>query len=249
MEHGSASIELKNVSFRYGQQDPLILKDVNLRIEVGESVAIVGPSGCGKSTLLKILAGLVEPTTGEVLVNGVRLRRLVRYRAMLGVVMQDDQLFAGSIAENISFFDDRPDMDRVTACAYDAAVHEDVAEMPMGYGTLIGDMGTVLSGGQKQRVLLARALYRQPVVLLLDEATSHLDLEREKAVNNALRAYQVTRIVIAQRPETIQASDRVVRFAGGRVVAAARSADLAPIPEIHVPHPATRSRRLGSSHS
>ena len=217
--HHPVTIELRNVSYRYGEQEPFVLKDVSLRIEAGESVAIVGPSGCGKSTLLKVLAGLVRPTTGEVLIDGKPLDQvgLESYRAMLGVVMQDDQLFAGSLADNICFFSDRPDPERIIACSKLAAVHDDIVAMPMGFGTLIGDMGTVLSGGQKQRVLLARALYRAPSILLLDEATSHLDVERERAVNDALRDSLLTRIIIAHRPETIAASDRVVELVDGCV--------------------------------
>jgi ATP-binding cassette subfamily B protein RaxB len=129
---------------------------------------------------------------------------------MIGVVMQDDQLFAGSVADNICFFDDRPDLRRIEECAKLAAVHDEIASMPMGFNTLIGDMGTVLSGGQKQRVLIARALYRQPRLLLLDEATSHLDVAGEKAVNTAVRNTQLTRIIIAHRPETIRSADRVI---------------------------------------
>jgi len=153
-------------------------------------------------------------------VNGhpLALMGVERYRSMLGVVMQDDQLFAGSIAGNICFFSERPDLKRVEECARLAAVHEDIAAMPMGYQTLIGDMGTVLSGGQKQRILIARALYRQPSILLLDEATSHLDVGRESEVNAAIRATRMTRIVIAHRPETIRTSDRVIVFDRGRVV-------------------------------
>lgn len=139
-----------------------MLDGVDLHIEPGESVAIVGPSGGSKSTLFKILSGLLLPTEGEVLINGEPLARLgmEKYRAMLGMVMQDDQLFAGSIADNISFFSEQPDLERIESCARKAAVHDDIAAMPMSYDTLIGDMGTVLSGGQKQRVLIARALYR-----------------------------------------------------------------------------------------
>jgi ATP-binding cassette subfamily B protein RaxB len=220
--HLPASIELRNVSYRYSEQEPYVLQDVSLRIEAGESVAIVGPSGCGKSTLLKVIAGLVAPTNGKVLVNSIPLDQigLESYRAMLGVVMQDDQLFAGSLADNISFFSERPDPERIIACAKLSAVHEDIVAMPMGFGTLIGDMGTVLSGGQKQRVLLARALYRSPSILLLDEATSHLDVAREKAVNDALRGSRLTRIIIAHRPETIAASDRIIRLEEGRVLPA-----------------------------
>ncbi|MFC4171100.1 peptidase domain-containing ABC transporter [Microvirga sp. GCM10011540] len=217
------TIELRNVSFRYNEQDPWVLDNVNLRIEARESVAIVGPSGGGKSTLLKLLAGLIKPCHGEILIDGEPLARigLENYRAMIGVVMQDDQLFAGSIADNISFFSEQPDIDRIMLCAKQAAVHDDIAAMPMGYATLIGDMGTVLSGGQKQRVVIARALYRQPGILLLDEATSHLDVEREKTVNAAFRAMGITRIVIAHRPETIRMSGRVIVLEQGKLRAGA----------------------------
>ena len=222
-----AAIDLRNLRFRYGESDPWVLDGIDCRFEAGEFVAIVGPSGCGKTTLLKVLASLFEPTAGEMLVNGTPLSQVgvERYRAMIGVVMQDDQLFAGSIADNISFFSEQPDQERIKACARQAAVHDDIMDMSMGYNTLIGDMGTVLSGGQKQRVLIARALYRQPVMLLLDEATSHLDVGREKAVSDALRSSQVTRIIVAHRPETIMSADRIVTIEGGKVVSDRRNGD------------------------
>ena len=214
------AVEVRNLRFRYSENDPWILDGVNFRVEAGETVAIVGPSGCGKTTLLKILASLLQPSQGEILVDDEPLARIgtARWRSMIGVVMQDDQLFAGSIADNISFFSERPDRDRVEQCARLAAVHEDILAMPMTYNTLIGDMGTVLSGGQKQRVLIARALYRQPSLLLMDEATSHLDLAAEKAVGAAIRATRVTRIIVAHRPETIRSTDRVITLdqGGGR---------------------------------
>ncbi|MHB2206478.1 peptidase domain-containing ABC transporter [Methylobacterium sp. CM6257] len=233
------SVELRHVSFRYGEHEPWILDNVSLRIEAGESVAIVGPSGGGKSTLLKILSGLVAPTHGEILINGEPMTRigLQNYRSMLGVVMQDDQLFAGSIADNISFFAEQPDLPRIVECAKLAAVHSDIIQMPMGYSTLIGDMGTVLSGGQKQRVLIARALYRRPGILMLDEATSHLDVDRERAVNAALSAAHVTRIVIAHRPETIRASGRIITLRDGRV-SSLRTDETDGGVELHLP-PAT----------
>ena len=219
-ERKPVSIEVRNLRLRYSENDPWVLDGINFRVEPGESVAIVGSSGCGKTTLLKVLASLLQPTQGEVLVDGEPLLRLgvERYRSMIGVVMQDDELFAGSIADNISFFAERPDHEFIVQCAKLAAVHEDILAMPMGYSTLIGDMGTVLSGGQKQRVLIARALYYQPTMLLLDEATSHLDIEREKEVNAAIRAARVTRIVVAHRPETIRSSDRVIGLDKGKVV-------------------------------
>jgi ATP-binding cassette subfamily B protein RaxB len=213
------SIEVRDLRYRYSDNDPWVLDGVSFRVEPGETVAIVGPSGCGKTTLLKLLAGLNAPSEGELRVQGEPLTRLgaERWRSMIGVVMQDDQLFAGSIADNISFFDEQPDYRRIEACAKMAAIHQDIQAMPMGYSSLIGDMGTTLSGGQKQRVLIARALYRQPSVLLLDESTSHLDVNAEKAVNTAIRATQITRIVVAHRPETIRSCDRVIALDKGKV--------------------------------
>ena len=217
----AVAIEARDVSFRYGPGERAVLDGISFRIEAGESVAIAGPSGCGKTTLLKLLAGLLEPTSGTILVNGEPLARLgpETWRGMTGVVMQDDSLFAGSIADNIAFFAPDADLGRIEAAARAAAVHDDIAAMPMGYGTLIGDMGTALSGGQKQRVLLARALYRRPGVLLLDEATSHLDVARERAVNETLQALRMTRIVVAHRTETILAAERVITLDAGRIAA------------------------------
>ena len=205
-------IEVRHLNFRYAATDPLVLQHVDLKIEAGEAVAIVGPSGCGKTTLLKILVGLLTPTEGDVLIGGISLSRLgvQSYRRMIGAVMQEDQLFTGSIAENISFFAQEPDQDWIKACTQLAAIHQDIVAMPMGYRTLIDDMGTVLSRGQKQRLLLAQALYKRPKLLFLDEATSHLDVQRERLSNDAIKQLKVTRIMIAHRPETIAAADRVI---------------------------------------
>jgi ATP-binding cassette subfamily B protein RaxB len=213
-------IELKNVSFRYGDTDALLIDGVNLRVEAGESIAIVGPSGGGKTTLIKLMLGLLQPTSGSIEIGGVPLARLglARYRNAVACVMQDDQLFAGSIAENICFFDPQPDRERIGECAKLASVHADILAMPMKYNTLVGDMGTVFSGGQKQRILLARALYRAPKILFLDEATSHLDVSRERSVNEAVRGLALTRVIVAHRSETIASADRVIVLSGGRVV-------------------------------
>ncbi len=213
------AIEVKGLCFRYAETEPFVLSEVNLRIEAGESVAIVGASGCGKTTLVKLLLGLLQPSQGVIEVGGVPLPRLglERYRTAVASVMQDDQLFAGSIAENVCFFDPQPDYERIERCARLAAVHEDILAMPMRFNTLVGDMGTVLSGGQKQRILLARALYREPSILVLDEATSHLDVARERTVNEAVRGLNLTRIIVAHRPETIASADRAIVLAGGRV--------------------------------
>jgi ATP-binding cassette subfamily B protein RaxB len=207
----SAAVELRNVSFRYSEFDPLILDKVNIRIEAGESVAITGPSGCGKSTLLKLVLGLLKPTEGEIFVGEVDIARTgLNYRDAIGAVMQNDDLFTGSIADNICFFDPDRDAGRIEHCARTAAIDADIQSMPMRYNTLIGEVGTTLSGGQKQRVLLARALYKQPRILILDEATSHLDMVRERSVSDAVRGLALTRIIVAHRAETIATAGRVV---------------------------------------
>ena len=212
-----ASLELCNVSFRYAEGEPWILKNCSLRIEAGESVAIVGPSGCGKSTLVKIALGLLQPTEGEVRFGGIDIRKLglETYRSWVGAVMQDDQLFAGSIADNISFFDPDATPARIETAARLAAIHDDIMAMPMAYQSLVGDMGSSLSGGQKQRVVLARALYRQPKLLVLDEATSHLDMDREQQVSNAVEWLKITRLVVAHRPETIRKAKKILSLNNG----------------------------------
>ncbi len=213
-------IEVDGLGFRYAPGEPWVLRNCSLAIEAGESVAIIGPSGCGKTTLLKLLLGLLQPCEGEVRVGGVPLSKLDMdaYRRVIGAVMQDDQLFAGSVSDNIAFEDERWDEDRVREAARQAAVHDDISAMPMGYNSLIGDMGTSLSGGQRQRVILARALYRNPRLLFLDEATSHLDVDRERLVNDAVRKLDLTRVIIAHRPETIASADRVLVMHAGAVV-------------------------------
>jgi ATP-binding cassette subfamily B protein RaxB len=211
---------VRNLSFRYADSEPFVLKDLNLSVPAGQCIAIAGASGCGKTTLLKLVLGLLEPTEGEILVGGIPLKQLglANFRKMLGTVMQNDQLFAGSIVDNICFFDAQPDQERVRECAAIAAIHNEIMKMPMNYNTLIGDIGSGLSGGQKQRILLARAMYRQPRILLLDEATSHLDVWNEQLVNAAIKDISMTRILVAHRPETIAMADRVVVMKRGRIV-------------------------------
>jgi ATP-binding cassette subfamily B protein RaxB len=220
-------IELRGARFRYADNEADVLQGVNLAIEPGESVAIVGPSGCGKTTLLKLMLGIHAPQAGEVRVGGLPLAQLglAQWRNMVGTVMQDDALLAGSVIDNISFFDAMPDFDWVAECARMAAVHDEIEAMPMGYHTLIGDLGASLSGGQKQRLLLARALYKRPQVLLLDEATSALDVDRERVVNQHIRKLNLTRVIVAHRPETIASASRVVVLHEGRV-----SQDLRSVP-------------------
>ncbi|QGU89498.1 peptidase domain-containing ABC transporter [Erwinia sorbitola] len=216
-------VSVTDLSFRYAETEPWILENCSFEIAPGESVAIVGGSGEGKTTLAKLLLGLLKPEQGTIEVGGVEIRKqgLLAHRERIGCVMQDDILFAGSVADNISFFDATPDQTRVELAALYAQIHEDIIDMPMGYQTLVGDMGSSLSGGQVQRVLLARALYRQPEILILDEASSHLDIERERLINQAIKQMDVTRIIIAHRAETIRSADRVIVIEKGK----ARSQD------------------------
>jgi ATP-binding cassette subfamily B protein RaxB len=205
-------IELRNVAFRYAETEPLILENIDLTIEPGQFITVMGPSGGGKTTLVKIMLGLFEPTSGEVLIDGTPLSVIGprAYREQVGAVMQEDQLLSGSVADNICLFDHTFDQESMFECARIARIHEEIMAMPMAYNTLIGDMGSSLSGGQKQRVLLARALYRQPKILFLDESTAHLDVENERHINESLRSLAITRISVAHRPDMMTGADQLV---------------------------------------
>ncbi len=203
-------VEVRNLSFRYAEGEPFVFENISFKIAAGDYVAITGPSGCGKTTLLKIMLGLMPPTHGEILIDGTPLAVIGNeaFRDSIGVVMQDDYLLSGTIADNICFFAESHDFDHMQRCARLAGIHDDIAQMPMAYNSLIGDMGTSLSGGQRQRVLLARALYRKPRLLFMDEGTSNLDLATEKRVSTAIQGLGLTRIIIAHRPETIATASR-----------------------------------------
>jgi ATP-binding cassette subfamily B protein RaxB len=213
------SIEFKNASFRYGDGERWVVKDLSLTIEAGDAVALVGRSGCGKSTLFKLMLGLLEPTEGSIRIGGIDIRQLgpQTIRNMVGVVMQDDQLMAGSLSENIACFEPGADQGRIEDAAKQANIHKTILNMPMGYQTLISEMGSGLSGGQKQRLLLARALYKQPMILALDEATSHLDLHGEQHVVFNLRSTSMTRVVIAHRRETVAMVSRIIHLEQGTI--------------------------------
>jgi len=204
-------LTLENVSFRYSDDGPAILNNINLELEAGASIAITGPSGAGKTTLMKIMLGLLQPTSGRVLLDGKDINQLglKNYRKQIAAVMQQDTLLAGSIADNISFFDPQPNLLKIEQCARLASIHEDIDKMTMGYNSLVGDMGSNLSGGQVQRILLARALYQSPSVLFMDEATSHLDKDNEAKISEQIQHLPMTRIMIAHRQETIKMADEV----------------------------------------
>lgn len=212
-------VSLANIRYAYAADQSDVLTGINLTIPAGQRVALVGESGCGKTTLIKILLGLLPPTAGEVLADGVSLSQfgMLAYRRSIAAVMQEDQLFTGSIADNIALFDPNADIKAIGDCARQAAILDDITSMPMGFDTLIGDMGSTLSGGQKQRILLARALYARPALLVLDEGTAHLDSATEAVINSTLRDLQITIISVAHRDATILAADRVITIASGTV--------------------------------
>ncbi|WP_028111428.1 peptidase domain-containing ABC transporter [Ferrimonas kyonanensis] len=214
--HGRLTVE--GVSFSYGDAVP-VLQEVSLVIEPGECIAIVGASGEGKSTLMKLMLGLLSPVSGRICLDGVDINTLglTRYRRQIAAVMQNDTLFSGSVADNITFFDPEPNLLKMQKCAQLAAIDSEIRGFPMGYDSLVGDMGNQFSGGQMQRILLARALYQEPSVLFLDEATSHLDLDNETQISQQISKLPITRIIVAHRPETIRHADRVFALESGRV--------------------------------
>ncbi|HEY9027845.1 MAG TPA: peptidase domain-containing ABC transporter [Burkholderiaceae bacterium] len=219
-------LTLSGVSFRHAPDAPWTLQEASLDIAPGDFVAITGASGGGKTTLLRVMLGLLEPEHGSVAIDGLDIGRYGkgRYRDRIAAVLQNDVLFSGSIVENICAFDPMPDMAWIEECARMAGLADAIAAMPMGYRTLVGDMGALLSGGQQQRLFLARALYRRPRILFLDEATSHLDVAKEREINASVAALGITRIVFAHRLETIRAAHVVYRLAEGRLVRQAREA-------------------------
>ncbi|MET1254821.1 peptidase domain-containing ABC transporter [Aliikangiella maris] len=204
-------VELVNVGFKYSETDDFVFRNISLKIEQGESVAIVGDSGCGKTTLLKIILGLIKPTEGEIFIDGINIKKWDKksLRKQFGTVMQEDCLFAGSIKENISFFDEKVNFRNVQIAAFKACILKDINEMPMGFESLVGEMGSTLSGGQKQRIYLARALYKKPSMLIMDEATSHLDSKNERLINKQLKNLNLTKIFIAHRSETINSANKI----------------------------------------
>ena len=213
------TLRVEDVAFAYGSDGPTVLDGVEMSVGAGERVAITGVSGSGKTTLMNILVGLYRPDKGGVFVDGIPLETfgLRNYRSQIGVVLQDDQVFNGTVAENISLFDPEEDRERVVEVARQAMIHDEIAAFTMGYESPVGEGGAALSGGQRQRVMLARALYGNPRILFMDEGMANLDVALERRVVESLAGLGLTTVVVAHRPETIRAADRIFEVDNGGV--------------------------------
>ena len=213
-------VTVKNLSFRYGEQAPMVVQDVSLDIPPGTAVALVGPSGSGKSTLLNLLAGMAKPVAGDIAYDGRPLHEmdLRGVRQQIGIVPQHPFIFGGTLRENVALASPGATLDRIAHATKVACLHDDVSQMPMGYDTVISDGGASLSGGQRQRVAIARAVLRDPTLMLLDEATSALDNSTEAKVIAGLEKLRCTRITVAHRLSTVRNADLIVVMDKGRVV-------------------------------
>lgn len=213
-------IALECVSFRYSANAPLAVSDVSVTIEPGNFVALVGPSGAGKTTLANLIVGLYEPSVGRVLYDGCDLRQLdySSLRQQFGVVNQQAHFFGSTVRDNIAIANPTLSMGKITKAARQAQIHKEIAVMPMGYDTVLGDNAASLSGGQRQRLALARALADEPKILILDEATSNLDTATERRIQETLSSLSCTRIVIAHRLSTVRDADLILVMHGGRIL-------------------------------
>ena len=225
------SVTLENVSYSYPGIATPVLKDINLNIAAGEIIAIVGPSGSGKSTLMKVMAGLPQPDTGSLKVDGTDVQQLGerQYRDACAGVLQTDQLLSGTIMDNITLFDDEVDHERLHRAGRMARIDQFIQSLPMGYNSLIGDMGSIMSSGQGQRILLARAFYKKPRVLFLDEATANLNLETELAILEEIRAMKITVVFITHRSAPLAIATQVFSCTSGRLATVDRESATPPL--------------------
>ena len=219
VEKLEGSVSLRNVKFSYEEDAPLVLNGIDLEIGRGEYIGIVGSSGCGKSTLLKLLLGFETPNAGQICYDGKDMRSLNKrqLRKNLGVVLQNGQLIAGSIMENITITAPKAGMREVNEVIRAVGLEKDIEQMPMGLQTMLSENSGTISGGQKQRILIARAIINKPAILIMDEATSALDNLTQAHVCSNLDRMNVTRIVIAHRLSTIKNCDRIIVLDKGRI--------------------------------
>lgn len=212
-ENIKGEIEIKNLYFKYAGKEEYLFENLNLKIKAGESVVFTGESGCGKTTLMKIIAGLIQPEKGDIIIDGMNIKDigLDNYRKKIGLLLQNEnQLYSGTIEDNITLFDEKFLLEDVQEATKKACIHEDIINLKMRYKTILGDLGNMFSGGQEQRLILARTLYRKPKILFIDEGTSALDLDLEKRIIENLKKEKMTRISIAHREESKKLADRII---------------------------------------
>lgn len=207
-------IHIKDLYFKYGFNEDMLFKGLDISIASGKSVAIVGASGIGKTTLLKMLCGLLTPTSGSICIDGYDITdpRNSWVLRKVSSVMQEDRLINGSILDNICFFNDKISHNKALAAAKEANIHTEIEAFPMGYNTILGPENNNISSGQKQRILIARALAREPRILVMDEATSNMDIDNELQVAKSISKLKLTKIIVAHRPQTIQSCDIVINL-------------------------------------
>lgn len=205
-------LSAKNLAFQYSSSESPVFSDFNIQISAGEFVALYGPSGIGKTTMLKVLMNLLRPSAGEIYIDGMPLSSLSQrlFRQSISAVMQEDTLFSGSLRDNISFFGSTPDAERIQEVCQLSHVHDDIMQTPMGYYSLIGDMGASLSAGQQQRVLIARALYQEPKILFMDEGTSHVDAKIEQQIMHTLKTLPISCIFVTHNKDILSFADKVI---------------------------------------